>query len=83
MVLSNSERKAKNRVLDDWRCAPQILITPFTAGSGLDFPVAKFTDAHYEQEDISLNKVLWALWPVSPPDGYARVQRQTEAKRNQ
>lgn len=83
MPLSNRERQALDQVQGDWRLFPQPLIHPFTAGSKHAFPVATFTEAHYKQEDTSLNKALWDLWPVSPPDGYERVLKQTEAKRDQ
>lgn len=82
MPLSNKERKALDQLQGDWRIAPQPLLTPFTAGSSHAYPVASFTAAHYTQEDTSLNKVLWDLWPVSPPDGYERSLKQSKAKRD-
>lgn len=82
MPLSNSERKALDQILDDWHCAPQSLITPYTAGSEHVLPIADFTDAHYDQQDVSLNQALWGLWPVAPPDGYDKALKQNEAKRD-
>lgn len=79
------EREAESlaHLRKDFRYAPQRLYSPFTAGCLHAFPVADFTEAHYNQDDTSLNKTLWSLWPVAPPDGYKKVLAHQEAKRDE
>lgn len=77
------EREALDELRKDFRYATQRLYSPFTTGCSHTFPVADFTDAHYIQEDTSLNKTLWDLWPVTPPDGYKKVLAHHEAKRDE
>lgn len=57
----------------DFPFATERLYSPFTAGCSHTFPVTKFTNAHYSQEDTSLNKTLWGLWPVSTHCGYEKA----------
>lgn len=84
MPLSASQRSAQEQVRKDWRAAPQLLNTPFTAGSHLVFPIASFGPAHYAQEDTSLNQALWSLWPVSESDEpFEEVLQRNEAKRDE
>lgn len=75
-----SERNVRLRA--DWRFATQPIVTPFTAGSSYAFLVADFGDPHYKQEDTSLNKALWDVWPVDAPDGYEKALKQAKAKRD-
>lgn len=81
------QREREDESLDslakDYRFATQRLYSPFTAGCGERFPVAAFNDAHYSQQDTSLNKTLWGLWPVAPPDGFKKVLAAHEAKRDE
>lgn len=83
MVLSDRDREALHHIQGDWHCTSQPLLTPFTAGSSHNILVADFTDAHYKQEDTSLNKVLWSVWPVSSPQVYELVSKGNEEKRDE
>lgn len=80
---SERDHKALEELKKDWRFESQSLYSPFTAGSGHAFPIETFTDAHYSQKDTSLNKALWGLWPVAPPDGYDKVLKHHETKRDE
>lgn len=72
------------QVQSNWISAPQPLNSPFTAGCDFVFPIAAFGPEHYAQEDTSLNKTLWSLWPVSPSDTPLEdALRAAEAKRDE
>lgn len=65
--LSPAEKKAIEELQKRWDYQSLDAVSAaFTAGCSLSIKVAEFDTAHYEQENINLNKTLWDLWPTDP-----------------
>lgn len=74
--LSPEELKALRALTLKWDYKPLDAVSgAFTAGCSLSFAVVNLEEAHLTQEDVGLNKLLWALWPTSGLDDYIKTNQ--------